>query len=159
MHDISHTAFSHVIDYAFKDDSAESYHESVKMQYVASTDLPGIFKKHNLPFERIMHEHNFSVLEQDSPRLCADRVDYGLRDCTAEGFISLQEASMILNDLTVFNGIMSFKNPEVALLFSHAYMRVDNECYTLLQYVGLYQLTADLMEECLAEGIISKDDL
>lgn len=45
LHDISHTAFSHVIDYVVGgwQDAESSYHERVKESYMASTDLPAIF--------------------------------------------------------------------------------------------------------------------
>jgi len=48
LHDVSHTAFSHVIDFVFNDHNGQSYHEEKKEEFVASTDIPTILNKYNL---------------------------------------------------------------------------------------------------------------
>ena len=80
LHDVSHTAFSHVIDYVFDGHNTQGYHEERKLEYVAGTDIPLMLANHGYNWLDFMDEENFSLLEQDLPNLCADRLDYFLRD-------------------------------------------------------------------------------
>lgn len=80
LHDISHTAFSHVIDFVFDDHSGQSYHEEKKEEVVANSDIPAILSRHGKDWRAFMNEDDFFILEQPSPALCADRLDYFLRD-------------------------------------------------------------------------------
>ncbi|NIR30385.1 MAG: HD domain-containing protein, partial [Gammaproteobacteria bacterium] len=80
LHDISHTAFSHVIDFVFDDHSGQSYHEKKKEELVAASDVPEILGRHGMDWRGLMDEARFPLLEQSSPDLCADRLDYFFRD-------------------------------------------------------------------------------
>ena len=80
LHDVSQTAFSHVIDFVFDDHSGQSYHEEKKEEFVANSDIPAILNRHDMDWREFMNEEQFSLLEQPLPALCADRLDYFLRD-------------------------------------------------------------------------------
>ena len=64
LHDISHTAFSHVIDFVFDDHSGQSYHEEKKEEVVANSDVPTILRRHGKDWHAFMDEDEFSILEQ-----------------------------------------------------------------------------------------------
>ena len=89
LHDISHTAFSHVIDYVFDGHLEQSYHEIHKETYMAGTDLPDILAGYGYDWHDFLHEEHYGLLEQASPALCADRLDYFLRDSLDLGLSSL----------------------------------------------------------------------
>ena len=80
LHDVSHTAFSHVIDYVVDNHDGQSYHEEVKADYVARTDLPAVLARHGYDWHAFLDEEAYPLLEQPAPALCADRLDYFLRD-------------------------------------------------------------------------------
>jgi len=82
MHDIPHTAFSHVIDFVFQDENHE-FHEKFHASIIKNSEIPAILKKHGFSLKRLLDEHNFKLLERKIPGLCADRIDYTLRDMTA----------------------------------------------------------------------------
>ena len=48
--------------------------------YILSSDLPIIFKKYHLDIKFLLDEKNFPLKEKDLPDLCADRIDYTLRN-------------------------------------------------------------------------------
>src|SRR5258708_6310808 len=48
LHDVSHTAFSHVIDHVFHDQGTQSYHEQKKEWWTAQTDVPAVLARHDL---------------------------------------------------------------------------------------------------------------
>ena len=85
IHDVSHSCFSHCIDYVFEEGSGKThnYQDNVFLDYVRSTNIPAIIKKHNFRLkhsaDHILDESNFPLLETELPDLCADRIDYSLR--------------------------------------------------------------------------------
>jgi uncharacterized protein len=85
LHDVSHTAFSHVIDHVWDTAASQSYHDQVKESYVAQTDVPEVLAKHGYDWREFIDETQFPLLEQPAPALCADRLDYFLRDARALG--------------------------------------------------------------------------
>ena len=104
LHDISHTAFSHVIDYVVDNHDHQSYHEDKKAWSVAQSDVPAVLVQHGIDLETVLHEENFALLEQPAPRLCADRLDYFLRDSVDLGLATLAEVQAALDHLVVADG-------------------------------------------------------
>lgn len=82
LHDASVLAFSHVTDWIFGKGRSgdEGYHDSIHQEFIGETEIPGILMKHGLPVDRVLDEHNYKLLEKEIPELCADRVDYSLRE-------------------------------------------------------------------------------
>ena len=113
LHDVSHTAFSHVIDYVF-DNENESYHEEIFSAVVKNSEIPAILSKHGYNYEDILlDDSKWTLLERSAPELCADRVDYTLRDMYTYGYISLEEAQDFLDDLIAVrwkNGSSKYRN-------------------------------------------------
>ncbi|MDA1571060.1 HD domain-containing protein, partial [Bacillus cereus] len=103
LHDVSHTAFSHVIDYVF-DNKNESYHEEIFSAVVKNSEIPAILAKYGYNYEEILlDDSKWTLLERSAPELCADRVDYTLRDMYTYGYISLEEAHSFLEDVIEVN--------------------------------------------------------
>ncbi|MDO8627791.1 MAG: HD domain-containing protein, partial [Candidatus Diapherotrites archaeon] len=75
LHDVSHTAFSHVGDQVF-DNLEHEFHETVKERIVIQSEIPEILEKHGFSVEKALNEKQFGLLERDLPDLCADRLDY-----------------------------------------------------------------------------------
>ncbi|MCB8979504.1 MAG: HD domain-containing protein [Ardenticatenaceae bacterium] len=158
LHDISHTAFSHVIDYVLDDHDGQSFHDEMKESYVAGTDLPGILAQHAYDWTDLMDETTFPLLEQPSPRLCADRIDYFLRDCIGLGLAAQAEVDRAVADLVVGNGRIALKTVEVARWFGNTFMAADDASWANFREVGLYELTAQAIRRGLALGAITQAD-
>jgi HD superfamily phosphohydrolase len=158
LHDVSHTAFSHVIDYVLNDHDGQSYHDEMKETYVAGTDLPGILARHAYDWTDLMDETPFPLLEQPSPRLCADRIDYFLRDCIGLGLATQVDVDRAVADLVVGNGRIALKTVEVARWFGHTFMQADDASWANFREVGLYELTARAIRRGLALGVITQAD-
>ena len=101
LHDVSHTAFSHVIDYVFDGHDSQSYHDEQKEAYLAQTDVPAILARYGYDWRDFLPEANFPLLEQPSPRLCADRLDYFLRDAQGLGVATAVDIQFALEHLVV----------------------------------------------------------
>ena len=118
LHDISHTAFSHVIDFTLKNNEAD-YHEKIYDKIVEASDIPEILSKHGYDYKNILfNETKWTILEKSAPKLCADRIDYTLRDMYHYGFIEEEEVKYFLSNLKVIDGEITI---EIAG-FIHVYM-------------------------------------
>src|SRR3989344_8653454 len=81
IHDVSHSAFSHCIDYVLDTGSEKEHNhqDNVFDEFVRKSEIPKILKKYNFGLEYILDDKNFPLKEKDLPDLCADRIDYSLR--------------------------------------------------------------------------------
>src|SRR5690606_35482295 len=78
----------------------ESYHERLFETVLTQSDIPQILKKHGYQVEDLL-DTKFDILEQPLPYLCADRIDYTLRDAHQYGMIKRQEAIHFIKHLQV----------------------------------------------------------
>ncbi|EJR59464.1 hypothetical protein IIO_03969 [Bacillus cereus VD115] len=123
LHDVSHTTFSHVIDYVF-DNMNESYHEEIFSSVVKNSEIPAILLKYGYNYEDILlDDSRWTLLERSAPELCADRVDYTLRDMYTYGYISLEEVHSFLSDVIEVDRKMVLQNIEMAEWFTETYYK------------------------------------
>lgn len=121
LHDISHTAFSHVIDFVFNN-SDEDYHELIFDEVVINSKIPYILNKYGYDFKEILgNEEKWTILERKAPKLCADRVDYTLIDMYKYGFANKNEINEFLKNIQVVNGEIVTRNIESARWFLDLY--------------------------------------
>lgn len=106
LHDVSHTVFSHVGDWLFYvEHQDKDYQGSHHLVFLEESGLSDILRRHQiLPEEIIPVEEAFPMLEQKSPNLCADRIDYNIQGAYYQNFISREEGISILNDLQFVDG-------------------------------------------------------
>ena len=160
LHDVSHTAFSHVIDFVFASQGHESFHERKKGEYVGRSDLPGVLARHGLDWVRFLRDESFGLLEQPSPRLCADRFDYFLRDAIALGLLSEQEAHDAFSEsLVVAEGRMAVRTIEWARLLADRYLAADQASWSNPRMLLLYELAARAIQAGLERGVLDEEDL
>jgi HD superfamily phosphohydrolase len=103
LHDAGHGAFSHVIDRVF-DDAAETWHEREGIALLAASEVPDILVGHGLDPDHVLAPHGWPLLDRPAPALCADRIDYALRDTVAEGLVTVAQARAFLDALVVLDG-------------------------------------------------------
>lgn len=158
LHDVSHTAFSHVIDYVF-DNKDESYHEEIFSTVVKNSEVPAILLKHGYNYEDILlDDSKWTLLERSAPELCADRVDYTLRDMYAYGYISLEEAQDFLDDLIAVDGKMVLQNIKIAEWFTKTYYKEVIDFF--MKPINVYgnDMLARTLQLALHKKIIDPDD-
>ena len=80
LHDISHTAFSHVIDWVLGDLTKEDYQDNHHLSVIKNSEVPKILEKYGFNYKDIADTESFSLLEKPAPSLCVDRFDYTIRD-------------------------------------------------------------------------------
>ena len=140
LHDIPHTAFSHVIDYVFKSKDHD-FHEKFHEKIINNSEIPKILKEHDLDPKFITNEHNFPLLEKNAPDLCADRLDYTFRDL-AEFYSSTEKLKDCITKLIIENNEIIFADKESAVLFANLYLDWAEKTASNPIDVALYELLA-----------------
>ncbi|MBK8984776.1 MAG: HD domain-containing protein [Chloroflexi bacterium] len=159
LHDASHTAFSHVIDYVFDGHDSQSYHDERKEEFLAQTDTPDILAWHGYDWRDFLHEENFPLLEQPSPRLCADRLDYFLRDARGLGLATAVHIQTALDHLARVGGRIAATSLTAAQWLGYTFIAADDASWANFREVGLYELTAQAIRRGLHIGAISEADI
>ena len=157
LHDISHTAFSHVIDYVLKNEN-EDYHEKIQEDFLNDEELLSILEKYNLNIKRIMSK-NYSFLDNELPELSFDRIDYTLRDLFRQKKISLKEVREIVNHLTVYQNKLCFNSLEIGKWFQKLYFQEVVEYFQNPLNMYINTMLCNLLTSALNEEIIQLQDI
>jgi HD superfamily phosphohydrolase len=158
LHDVSHTAFSHVIDYVVDGHDSQSYHEEWKEAHLLNSDVPEVLARHGYAWHDFLHEEGYALLEQPAPRLCADRLDYFLRDSRDLGLSLPDQIHLALDHLVVHDGRIGIDDIEVARWLAYTYIAADKASWANFREVGLYEVTARAIKTALQVGAITEDD-
>ncbi|MBU0666988.1 MAG: HD domain-containing protein [Nanoarchaeota archaeon] len=158
LHDVPHTAFSHVIDFVFPNKNHE-FHEKFQEHIINNSEIPEILKKHGFSLERILDEKNFPLLEKNIPDLCTDRVDYFLRDMTATNYCSKERIKKYLNNLIVKDNEIICKEKNTTKRFAEDYLVMDESNWSHPLEVTLYNLLADAIRIGVEKSILTQEDL
>ena len=157
LHDVSHTAFSHVGDYVF-DNTDEDYHEKVFAEILCKSEVPNVLLKHGYNISEILHG-TFDILEQPLPALCADRLDYTLRDGVHGGVISRQRAREFLKSIVLNEGKIAVNLESEADWINEAFEKLNNEMFKLPLHLYANGKMAELIKRFLNKGLLTESDL
>jgi HD superfamily phosphohydrolase len=119
LHDVAHTTFSHVIDWLYHKTGTEDSQDNEQASYVMKSEIPAILKKHRYDPEHISHHTSFSLLDREVPDLCADRIDYSVRQ------FPLYLAKRFVANLTVHENRIVFTDPDTALTFAYYFLVIS----------------------------------
>ena len=157
LHDISHTAFSHVGDYVF-DYVDEDYHEQVFAEIIYRSEIPDVLLKYGYDVKEIVYG-TFDILEQPMPSLCADRLDYTLRDSVHGGIISRQSARNFLSSVVMNNGQIAVNDDQQVLWINEVFEKLNNEVFKLPLHLYANGKMAELIKRFLNKGLLMESDM
>ncbi|WP_316847498.1 HD domain-containing protein [Pedobacter psychrodurus] len=157
LHDISHTAFSHVGDYVFGN-ADEDYHEKVFAEVLCKSEVPDVLLKHGYNVNQILYG-TFDILEQPLPSLCADRLDYTLRDGIHGGIISRQRAREFLTAIVLRDGKIAVNVENEVSWINETFEKLNNELFKLPLHLYANGKMAELIKKFLNKGILVESDL
>lgn len=157
LHDISHTAFSHVVDWVLGDPTKEDYQDNNHINILEGSDVLAILEKHGFDYKKIADLEAFSLLEKPAPSLCVDRFDYTIRELK-----DLEEEELVescINNLKNINGQMVFITKEAAEFFANSYLRLQKEHWAGNEARARYFILSDILKKAMTLDLISKEDL
>ena len=158
LHDVSIPAFSHVVDWVLGEGQRgiEDYHDKLHKIFIENTEIPKILVKHGFDLERILDEHNFTLLEKSAPDLCADRVDYSLREF--KHWLNPKIVNTCVEGLLNYNGEIVFKNKKIAFDFAVHYLKLQTQHWGGYEAMMRYHLFSSILKIAIKEGILSEKD-
>lgn len=161
IHDVSHSAFSHCIDYVLDSGSEEqqSHQDNIFNEFVKNSEIPTILKKYNFDLEYISNDKNFTLKEKELPNLCADRIDYSLRAALLFNESNPEEVKYFLDNLVTENNNWIFKEFESAKKYAELFFKLNEKYYSGLSSAIMFRTVGDYLRYALKKSYISKDDL
>lgn len=161
IHDISHSAFSHTIDYIINEDKNLSYRQKhqdyIHNDFVLKSNICQILKKHQIDINMVLNS-NFNLLDNNYPNLCADRIDNGIRGAlNIEGY-NIKNISKIIDGLSVINNTFVFKNIKAAQIFYDLFQYGNEYYWSNEKSAVMFFLNKQLFKYALMQNYIQKED-
>lgn len=158
LHDVSHFAFSHVADWVFADGKKgnEDFHHSLTEEFIKDGKVVEILNKHGFSEKRIFEEKNFSLLEKDSPDLCADRIDYSIRQLKHWFRPNVVKSSV--DGFTNYNGEIVFSNRKSAKMFAKSYLDLQTKFWGGYESVKRYHLFSKALKIAMEKDLLARKD-
>ncbi len=161
IHDVSHSAFSHCIDYVLDigSEKEHNHQDNIFDEFVRKSEIPEILKKHNFDVDYILDENNFPLKEKNLPDICADRIDYSLRTAVIFKELKQKDAQEILDNLIVENNNWVFKNIEFARKYAELFLKLNTKYYAGILSAVMFRTVGDYLRYALAKDYIEQSDL
>lgn len=161
IHDVSHSAFSHAVDYALAEGSGKTqgHQDRVFNKFVRESEIPKILEKNSFDLEYILDDSNFPLKENELPDICADRIDYFLRNAVLYGDITSKDVQDILQHLKAINGKWIFDNYESARKFAEIAFKVNQDYFSSLTSAAMFMGVGNYIKHALQNSYISEKDL
>ena len=161
IHDISHPVFSHAGDYYFSSGSgaSQSHQDNSFEGYVKNSSLPKILEKYDFDLEYVLNDKNFPLKENELPDLCADRIDYSLRDMLTHDVASESDIEYFLDHLKVEGKQWLFDDFESAQKYAEYFKSLNEKYYCGLPAALMFSAVGEYIKYSLENEYISAEDL
>ena len=111
----------------------------------------------NLNF--ILDDTNFPLKERKLPDLCADRIDYILRDAAVSHEMDSLQKDYVLAHLHAEKGIWFFDDLASAQFFKDLFRQMDKKYYASIDAAAMHVTVGFYLRHALEEKYINWDDL
>jgi uncharacterized protein len=161
IHDVSHSAFSHCIDYVLNagSEKEQAHQDNIFESFVRRSEIPGILGKYELDIEYILDDANFPLKEKELPDLCADRIDYSLRTAIMYKELEPDEARAILEYLVAEDGEWVFRDFASAKRFAELFRKLNTLYYSGMPSAVMFRTVGDYLRHALQKGYLAESDL
>ena len=165
FHDIATPCFSHVIDYMNKDyEKQESTEEYTERILKGDEYLLKCLKEDNINTEDIINFKKFSIVDNDRPKVCADRIDGVI--LTGIGWtknIDIEDISKIVEDMKIYTNEfgeeeIGFTSPDIAKKVLEVSESINKYCHSKEDNY-MMQLLAIITKTAIDKNYIKYDDL
>jgi HD superfamily phosphohydrolase len=137
------------------EDYQDQHHEEILRRF----GVPAILEKQGISFKDVINKPTYTqytLLEQPLPELCADRLDYALREF--RDWANPEIVSSCVNSLRNYRGKIIFSSRETARSFGETFLKCQTEHWGGAEAVIRYTLLSDVLLLGLEQKIISADD-
>ena len=93
--------------------------------------------------------------KREIPDLCADRLDYFLRDSFVYGMIDLNKVNQFLSSFTVVDNEIVMRNFNAAKEAADIFMKMSSTMWASHLQSGTYQILADAIKIAMEKGFVN----
>ncbi len=161
LHDVSHTAFSHVGDYIYGHIRSEKVmQDEMHEQYIVDSGLMTILQKYGFS-HAVTEEAKKSQLcfEQEKPNICADRFEYVLNGALIEGIFSEQDIRDIVQHVHFKNGTWFFDDLTLAKKYARASVQLPQMRWGAAWHAFAYNCMGKALLKAVKIGLISFNEI
>lgn len=161
IHDVSHAAFSHCIDYALGlgTEREQSHQDNVFAEFVGKSEIPKLLSRYGYQSTEILDDKNFPLKEKPLPDLCADRLDYSLRTAVIFADASVREVNQLLGSLTTEDGNWVFDDFAPAQRYAELFLRLNTNYYAGRASAVMFTTIGAYLRYALRQGYVTESDL
>jgi HD superfamily phosphohydrolase len=160
LHDVSHTAFSHVGDWVYtRENQEDDYQSSIHNLCLIRSGIEEILNRYGFEIDQISPKRKeFVMLEQPLPNLCADRIDYNIQGSYFQKFLTKDETKQLFSDLSFEEGKWVITNQELATKLANFSLFMTKDCWGSAQNFMTSKWLASAILKGLEIGLISWDE-
>ena len=165
FHDVATPCFSHVIDYMNEDYEKQESTEELTEDIIKNDKyLLKCLKEDNIDVDNIVNFKNFSIVDNDRPKCCADRLDGVILTGIAwTKNVTKDDIKKIINDVRVFKNEdnedeIGFNNRDIVSKIIDVSKSIDLYCHTNEDNYMMH-LLANITKLSIDKGYITYDDL
>lgn len=156
LHDVSHLAFSHLVDWVIADPKTEGHQDSIHQSFITKPPLSAMLAKYGFDPAKIANHKGYKLLDREIPDLCADRIDYAIREFKDWADPSL--TNRVIPDLVIVQGQLAFRNIKTAEKFAKSFSKLLIKHWNSPDIIRRYHLLSYILKIGLQKKILSEND-
>jgi len=157
LHDLPHTAFSHVIDFVVGNKNHE-YHDQFIKDIIIKSEIPEILNKHNISLKKILNKKNFPLLNNSLPDISVDRWDYYMRDGYNGNLLPKETIELFIKSIYEIHEKFYFKDIKIAHLFTIMFVQCSILFWLDPASHGSALILSNAIKIALNKNYITEDD-
>ena len=164
FHDIAAPVFAHVIDFVKGDhENQEATEEGTARLIRDDQALAALLRETGVPMERVSEDRLYPLVNNETPRLCADRLEYTLGNLLHFGICTEEEIRGLYGALTPARAEdgaeeIAFRDRETAGRFARLALRCSR-IYVSDEDRYAMQRLAELIRLAMKKGVLREEDL
>lgn len=160
IHDISHWTFSHCLDYVFDEwnQKKQNHQDNIFEKFLKNTNIPSILGKYWLNIEYILDDKKNPLKEKNLPDLCADRIDYSIRDVIHCNKIPIEKGKEILNSLNIVDNNWIFHDFDVSKEYAKLFFDMDNRYWSWIEAAVMFVTASEFLKYAWNKWYIERYD-
>ena len=164
FHDIAAPVFAHVIDFVKGDYvNQEATEEGTARRIREDRVVTGLLREAGIPLARVEEDRMYPLVNNETPRLCADRLEYTLGNLLHFGLCTAEEIRALYEDLTVTSAEdgteePAFRDRKTAARFASLALCCSRISVSAEDRYAM-EMLARVLRRALALGVLRETDL